>query len=82
MIEIKDFNSKLELGLARILEKTEENIVVAYKQWDTEEAKLGKLVEKAEEIAVQSIKDLEDRKIELQKQIDEIDTFLAFLALK
>ena len=77
MINIKEVNDKIAKNLCRVLEKTNENIVVAYKQWDTEEAKLGKLVEKAEEVAVQSIKDLEDRKVELQKQIDEIDAFLA-----
>ena len=76
-VEIKDFNSKQVLGLARVLEKTEENVVVAYKQWDLEKAKVGELVEKSEEVAVQSIKELQDRKVELQKQIDEIDAFLA-----
>ena len=76
-VEIKDFNSKQALGLVRVLEKTDENVVVAYKQWDMEKAKFGELVEKTEEVAVQNIKELQDRKVELQKQIDEIDAFLA-----
>ena len=61
-VEIKDFNSKQALGLVRVLEKTDENVVVAYKQWDMEKAKFGELVEKTEEVAVQNIKELQDRK--------------------
>ena len=76
-VEIKDFNSKQALGIARVLEKTNENIVVAYKQWDMEKAKVGELIEKSEEVSIQNIKELQDRKVELQKQIAEIDAFLA-----
>lgn len=79
MVNIKEFNEKKALNLARILEVTEENVVVAYKQFDLEQAKLGVLVEKAEEVAVQSKSELKTLKASLQSQIAEIDTFLALV---
>lgn len=76
MVNIKEFNEKKEKGLARVLEITDENVVVAYKQYDLEKAKVGELVELPEEVSVQSIKELTDSKAGLQAQIDEIDSFL------
>lgn len=80
MIDIKTFSEKLNKGLARVLEKTDENIIVAYKQYDMEKAKVGEIVELPEEVSVQSIKELTDSKASLQAQIDEIDSFLTLVA--
>ncbi len=79
MINIKEFNQKQSKvpSLARIIEKDATRKVVAYKEWDLNQAKLGKLVELPEQVVVQTIKELEDRKIELQNEIVEIDKFLA-----
>lgn len=79
MIDIKTFSEKLNKGLARVLEKTDENIIVAYKQYDMEKAKVGEIVELPEEVSVQSIKELTDSKASLQAQIDEIDSFLTLV---
>ncbi len=77
MVNIKEFNEKKAKGLARILEVTDENIVVSFKQYDLEKAKVGEIAELPEEVAVQSKSELANTKAGLQAQIDEIDTFLA-----
>lgn len=76
MVNIADFNEKKSKGLVRILETTNENIVVAYKQYDLEKAKMGEVEELPEEVSVQNIQELKDQKESLQKQIDEINSFL------
>jgi signal recognition particle receptor subunit beta len=76
MVNIEDFNQKKVKGLVRILETTEDNIIVAYKQFDLEKAKEGEVEELPEEVSIQSIQELKDQKESLQKQIDEIDSFL------
>ena len=76
-VNIKEFLDLKAKALARILEVTPENIVVAFKQFDLEQAKSGVLVEKPEEVAVQSKKGLNDQLTQLQSQIDEIKAFLA-----
>jgi len=77
MIDISEFNDKKEKGLARILEKTDKRIIVVYKQFDLEQARLGVLSEMPEEVYSQSIEELNEKKIMLQKQITDIDMFLA-----
>ena len=79
-INIKEFNDKLSKNLCRVLEITDENIVVAYKQYDLEKAKVGELIELPEEVSVQSIKELNDSKAGMQAQIDEINAFLILVA--
>jgi hypothetical protein len=76
MINIQDFNSKKEKGLARVIEVTDENIIVAYKQFDLEQAKMGIIAELPEEVSVQSLKELNDQKASLQAGIDVIDSLL------
>jgi hypothetical protein len=75
-VDIKDFNTKKALGLVRVIESTDENIIVAYKSYDLEQAKLGQIVELPEQVYAQSKAELASRKTELQAQIDEIDIFL------
>ena len=75
-INIKDFNEKSAKGLARILEVTDDNIVVAYKDYDLEKAKIGEVVELPEQIAVQSKAELLAQNETLQAQIDENNSFL------
>lgn len=79
MIDIKNFSELKVKKLARVIEITDENIVVAYKQFDLEQAKLGVLKEKAEEVAVQNKKELVGRKVKLLAEIAEIDAFLALV---
>ncbi|MEI6532461.1 MAG: hypothetical protein WCO06_01335 [Candidatus Roizmanbacteria bacterium] len=76
MVNIKDFLTKKELGLSRILEVTSDNIVVAYKSFNMEKAKLGEVVELPEEVSVQSKEELVKANAVLQAQIDENTSFL------
>ena len=76
MINVKEFNEKKEKGLARVLEITNENIIVAFKQYDLEKAKIGELVELPEQVSAQSIEELQNRKTTLLEEISDIDSFL------
>lgn len=75
-VDIKLFNELKVKNLSRVLEVTPETIVVAYKQWDLEQAKLGVLAAKAEEVAVQNKKELKAQLEQLEKQVAEIKAFL------
>lgn len=79
MINIQEVNEKISKNLCRVLETTPENIVIAYKQYDLTKAVMGEIVELPEEVAVQNIQEMKDQKATLQKQIDEIDTFLTLV---
>lgn len=75
-INIKEFNDRKLKGVARILESNVDKIIVAYKSFDLEKAKLGELVELEEQVASESRNDLIARKAALQSEIKEIDIFL------
>lgn len=77
MINSKELNEKIAKGLGRVIEVTNENIIVAYKQFNMEEARLGIIVELPEEIATQSKKELIDEIAKLEIQVAEMKTFLA-----
>ncbi len=77
MLDIKSFLDKQAKGLARVLETTTENIIVAYKQFDLTQAALGVIVELPEQVTIQPIKELNDQVTSLQSQISDINTFLA-----
>ena len=76
-VDLKDFNDKKAKGLARVLEITDDNIVVAYKDFDLQKAAVGELVELPEQVKVQSKEELTKQIATLQAQIDEINAFLA-----
>lgn len=78
-IDLKNFTELQAKKLARVLQITPENIVVAYKQFDLEQAKLGVLVAKPEEVATQSKKELGEQLVQLEKQVAEIKAFLALV---
>lgn len=77
MANIQEQNEKLSNNVARVVDVTDENIVIAYRQWDLEQAKVGVLVEIEEQVASHSKADLLARKAALQEEIDAIDAFLA-----
>lgn len=76
MINSKELNEKIAKGLGRVIEVTNENIIVAYKQFNMEEARLGIIVELPEEIATQSKKELIDEIAKLEIQVAEMKAFL------
>jgi len=81
MLDVKEFLDKKEKGIARVYAKTEQNIVVAYKSYDLEKAKIGELVELPEQVVYQSISELTTKKADVlaqaQNVANDIDAFLA-----
>jgi hypothetical protein len=82
MIDIKTFVQLKEKGLARVVDKTNENIILAFKEFDLEKARVGELEEKDEQVQVQSIKEIETRKTDLENEISELDSFLSLIDIE
>ena len=76
MPDLKLLQDKIDKGLARVVEITDENIIVAHKQFDMEKAKLGELVELPEEIEIVVKSQLEEEKATHLEEAKTITDFL------
>lgn len=72
MINLTDFNEKLEKGLVTLVKVTDNALAVSTKKFD-----VGTGIELSEEVVGGNIKEYTDRKVELLAEIAEIDGFIA-----
>ena len=72
MFDITNFIEREVKGLATLVRITEDALAISYKKFDQDSGK-----ELAEEVIGGNIKEVTDIKAILQKEIDEIDVFVA-----
>lgn len=71
MIDIKDFTEKETSGLVTLVRITEDTFAVSIKKFSAETGE-----ELAKEVIGGNLKELTDRKVELQKELDEVNSFI------
>ena len=76
MTDLKLLQEKIDKGLARVIEVTVENIIIANKQYDMEKAKVGELVELPEQIEIVVKSQLEGEKTKHLAEAKVIADFL------